>query len=210
MKMKKFIILFTVLSIYSKSGRSDKPNDFIKLKEENGIQLSSRWIPAPGDRETRELKAEFEVDAEPSGILDLLRNEQQALLWMQGVKEMKVYPSGNQSEWYVYLLYNIPWPFNKQDCIIRYCLVKDSGEEKIRLKLEGTPEYMAVRDGIERIPHISGNWIISKTSDGKCKVEYSVFSFQKPRFPRWATDPLIQNNLIQTMVSIRELAEKPC
>ena len=206
--MNKLIILITIISVWHKYSRCDNHNDFIKLKEENGIQLSSRWIPAPGNRETRELKAAFEVDAEPSEIMELLRNEQQALLWMRGVKEVKMHFSGKPDEWYVYLLYNIPWPLNKQDCIIRYRLMSDSGAEQIQLKLEGAPDYMAVRENIERIPHVSGGWIISRTPDGKCQVEYSVFSFQKPRFPRWATDPVIQNNLIQTMVSLRELATK--
>ena len=88
--MNKLIILITIISVWHKYSRCDNHNDFIKLKEENGIQLSSRWIPAPGNRETRELKAAFEVDAEPSEIMELLRNEQQALHWLQGVKEMKI------------------------------------------------------------------------------------------------------------------------
>lgn len=206
--MNKLIILLTIFSFWYKSSRSETYTDFIKLKEENGILLFSRWITAPGDRKTREIKATFEVEAEPSVIIDLLKNEQQALLWMRGVKEMKVHPAGDPNEWHVYLLYNIPWPFNKQDCIIRYRVIADSGKEQVQLTLEGTPDYLAVREGIERIPHLSGSWIISKTCTGKCKVEYSVYSFQKPRFPRWATDPLIQNNLIQTMVSLKELAAK--
>jgi hypothetical protein len=39
-----------------------------------------------------------------------------------------------------------------------------------------------------------------------CRVEYTVYSEQKPRYPRWAIDPLIQNNLISTLSSLRELA----
>jgi len=206
--MNKLIILITILSVWHKYSRCENNSDFMILKEENGIQLSSRWIPAPGNRETREIKAAFEVEAAPSVIIELLRSEQQALIWMRGVKEVRMHSTGNPAEWYAYLLYNIPWPFNKQDCIIHYQLTSDSGEGQIVLKLEGTPDYVAVRDGIERISHLNGSWKISQTEIDKCRVEYTVYSIQKARFPRWATDPIIQNNLILTMVSFKELAAK--
>ena len=166
-------------------------------------------MSAPGNRETREIKASFEVEAEPSKIMELLRSEQQALLWMQGVKEVKILPGGTQNDWYVYLLYNIPWPLNKQDCIIHYRLVPDVGEDQILLMMDGTPDLMDEIKGIDRISHLCGSWRISRTCEGKCRIEYAVFSFQKPKFPRWATDPIVQSNLIRTMNSLKELAENP-
>ena len=73
--MKKFLMLITVLSVWIKCGIGENNNDFTKIREEDGILLFSRWVPAPGNRETREIRASFEVEAEPSGILGLLRNE---------------------------------------------------------------------------------------------------------------------------------------
>jgi len=40
--MNKLIILITILFIWNKYSRCETNNDFIKLKEENGIQLFSR------------------------------------------------------------------------------------------------------------------------------------------------------------------------
>lgn len=181
---------------------------FVFLRKEKGIQLSSRELRLPDKRTTRELKAEFVVDADAATILRVLTNEKYATSWMKGVIEFSIINRENENVWFVYLQYGLPWPFNNQDCIFRYNCIEVNDGKGYALILSGIPDYIPVKHGVERISHLSGRWIITGAYPSGCRVEYSVYSEQKPKYPRWATDPIILKNMINTMVSMKKLSEQ--
>ena len=126
---------------------------------------------------------------------------------MKGVKEFSIVRKVNENDWFAYVLYWLPWPLNNQDCIIRYkCTSVQNGKTYI-ISLNGIPGYIPAKTNVDRISHISGQWKITTVNSNECNVVYSVYSEQKPKFPRWVTDPIIQNNLINTMASMKEISE---
>jgi hypothetical protein len=56
--------------------------------------------------------------------------------------------------------------------------------------------------------HYEAMWKLIAGRNGTTRVEYSVFSNQMPIYPRWITDPIIQNNLIHSMSALRNLSEQ--
>jgi hypothetical protein len=199
------VVASTVINISTEVPKSEQ--DFIFLKEEKNIILSCRELKLPNNHTTRELKAEFKVFASAETILKVLKNEQYALRWMKGVKEFSTICKINDNDWYAYVQYRIPWPLSNQDCIIRYkCKTTENGHGYI-LNLNGAPEYLPTKPGVERISQMSGCWKITENVLNRCSVVYTVYSDQKPKYPKWATDPIIQQNLISTLSSMKELAE---
>jgi hypothetical protein len=181
-------------------------SDYTLVRTENNIFLYIREIKLPANYSVRELRAEFFVAGNASEMLHVLSDEKFALQWMKGVKEFSVVSRNNENEWLAYVQYQIPWPLRNQDCVIRYqCKSLENGTG-FMLNLSSMSGYLPERPGIERITHMSSRWTISQCNKNLCKVEYTVYSEQKPRYPRWAIDPLIQNNLICTLSSLRELA----
>jgi hypothetical protein len=177
------------------------------VRTEKNIALSIRDIQLPANYSVRQLRAEFVVAGNAATMLHVLRDEKFALQWMKGVKEFVVISRNNENEWFAYVQYKIPWPLRNQDCVIRYqCKSVENGDGFV-LNLNSIADYLPERSGIERITHMSSRWAISQCNDNMCMVEYTVYSEQNPRYPRWAIDPVIQNNLISTLSSLRELAE---
>jgi len=182
-------------------------SDYKLLRAENDIVLSSREIKLPANYSVRELRAVFMVTGNAETLLQVLSDEKLTVQWMKGVKEFSVVSRNNGNEWLAYVQYQIPWPLRNQDCVIRYkCKSLENGDGYV-LNLSSISDYLPEKPGIERITHMSSRWAISQVNIGKCRVEYTVYSEQKPRYPRWAIDPVIQNNLISTLASLRELAE---
>jgi hypothetical protein len=203
-----FLTLIMAVStiINSPAERPISETAYTFLKKDKNITLASRELTLPDNRKTRELRAEFVVDADVATILKVIRNEKYATIWMKGVKEFTTIRRENENDWFAYVQYDVPWPLSNQDCIIRYqCVAAENGKGYV-LNLNGSPDYLPVKPGVERISHLCGRWTITGGVSGS-RVVYTVYSEQKPKYPRWATDPIIQQNLINTLASMKELSE---
>lgn len=184
----------------------DEPK-YTFLTKEDEITLWYRWIAIPNHKDVRELKADFVVSATPEKIVNIIKNEKTATQWMKGVSEFRKLGITSENLWYSYMLYDIPWPLNNQDCVVQNSLQKNySGTEYI-ISMKGIPQYIPEKEGITRIQHLQGTWKITRSNSKESKVIYTIYSMQAPKFPRWITDPIIQQNLIHTLSSFKHLAE---
>lgn len=208
MKTLTLSALFFALAIMS--NHANGPNvasSYTFIKKDKDISLSCRELQLPDNRKTREIRAEFRVKANVSTIFEVITAEKYAIHWMKGVKEFSNLSMAKQNDWYAYIRYQMPWPLNDQDCIIRYRINKNESQKRYVLHLDGIPDYIPQKPGIERISHLCGSWTICSVSDEGCSVVYTIYSAQKAKYPRWVTDPVIQNNLINTMAAMREISE---
>ncbi|MFH1296571.1 MAG: hypothetical protein ABIJ04_04775 [Bacteroidota bacterium] len=188
----------------------DNDNDpgFVLVKDVSGIQIFTRWIPVTESRSARQIKSELVMKGTIATVLSVLRNDRSFTKWMNGTKDYYRVKTIDSSQWYSYVQFSIPWPLNNQDCIIKYEVSEDPPGGKTMIRLTGTPSYIRHFEGVTRIPHMEGSWIITNLGHNKVKVEYSMFSNQKPSFPRWITDPIIQNNLLKTMAAFHDEVKK--
>lgn len=203
MKTLLVILIFVTSSFICQP--DDKKYKFIKKEE--GITLYFRWIDTPTHREVRELKAEFNIASSPENIISGIKNERTALLWMKGASQFQRIGKSTETSWYSYILYNIPWPLSNQDCIILHTLHKEPTENIYYIRMKGVPDYIPEKEGIIRIHHLQGTWKITKINANESRVVYTIYSAQAPKFPRWVTDPIIQENLLNTMLSFKKTVE---
>ena len=192
-------------NLSSDSSAIDVNTKFTLVRSDNNISIYTRWIPVTESRSTRQLKAEFVIDCPPENIISVLRDEKSYTKWMKATNTYYRLKTVNENQWYSYVQFSIPWPLNNQDCILRY-EVQDSTEPmKTEIRLVGEPDFLQHYDGVERISHMEGSWVITQIGSRKSHVQYLVYSNQAPKFPTWITDPLIQKNLLKTMNALRDI-----
>ncbi len=184
---------------------ADKDSKFILVRSEENISIYTRWIPVTETRSTRQLKAEFNIDSPAEKVISVLRDEKSYTKWMKATKTYYRLKTIDENQWYSYIQFSIPWPLNNQDCILRYEVQESTEPLKIEIRLMGEPDFLQHYDGVERISHMEGSWVITQIGEGKSHVEYFVYSKQAPKFPTWITDPLIQKNLLKTMNAFRDI-----
>ena len=209
MKTQNLIVILLFISTLSwdsatcnnNTGKEENSNDpgFILVKDVSGIRIFTRWIPVTESRSARQIKAVLVMDGSVAAVLAVLRDDRSFTKWMNGTKEYSRLKTIDSKQWYSYVQFSVPWPLNNQDCIIKYEVFEDAPSGKTMLRLTGVPSFIRPFDGVKRIPHMEGSWIITDLGKNKVQVEYIMFSNQKPSFPRWITDPIIQNNLLKTM-----------
>lgn len=205
--MKQVMLVFSwfcsVMPALVFSGHeSGEPGDFQLVKSKGSVALYERWAPQPGGFSVRELKATFTVSGTPDDGIRLLQNEQQAADWMKRVTDFRHIIKPESNAWVTYIRYNVPWPLNDQDCLLRYQLQAE--ESSILLRFQTTSGKIAPLEGVKRMQGIHGSWLFEPLG-ANTRVTYRVMATEKPAFPRWATDPIIQNNLLDTLNGFKKL-----
>jgi hypothetical protein len=187
------------------SASPDKSANFTLVRSDENISIYTRWIPATETRMTRQIKAEFVIDCSIDNIISVLKDEKSYTQWMKATKTYYRLKTINDNQWLAYIQFSIPWPLNNQDCILKYEVHQNEDKSQTEITLQGEPDFLKSYEGVERISHMEGSWIITRIDGGKSLVEYYMYSKQAPKFPTWITDPLIQKNLLKTMNALREV-----
>lgn len=187
----------------STNGPAEGESDFQLVRSEKSIQIYSRWIPVGNNRSAREMRISFSVGAPLGRTVNVLLNDSSVTKWMSNTHSYFRLSTIDSSHWYSYVRFSVPWPLRDQDCIIGYTL-KQTGKQIVEIRLTGSPGYIEPVCGVTRILHMEGLWKFVGVQENKTLVEYTIFSNQTSSFPRWITDPIIQNTMIKTMEGFRE------
>jgi hypothetical protein len=179
------------------------PGEFIIAKDVSGIRISTRWVPVTKTSSARQVKCEFVVDGTVPNVVAVLNDDISVVGWMKGTKEYYRVKTIDDEHWYSYVQFHIIWPFNNQDCIIKYDVSRDAANRKTVVHMTGEPGFLKQFEGVNRIPHMEGSWTFTDLGNNRVQVVYMMFSNQEPKFPRWITDPIIQNNLLEMTDAFR-------
>lgn len=177
---------------------------FVLVKEDNGIALYERWFSIKPTQRAREIKAMFKVKAHGLAAVDLIRDQSQGRKWNKNTEAYKVIPE-NDNIWFGYIQYDLPWPVSDQDCVLQYN--KNFSGNSLLIEFKGTqhPSF-PVQKKIQRIGDINGKWIFTEQED-EILVEYYISTTPSSTLPAWLTDPIIRNNLIETLLGFRDILE---
>ncbi|WP_297088818.1 hypothetical protein [uncultured Draconibacterium sp.] len=208
-KVQIVLILFLACFFFQNSNAASNfvttDKSWELVKNEKDILIYYRWIEFENGGKTREMKAEFTIDAEISKIVKQFSASENYLKWAVGIKSCDIYQTSD-TLWYTHTIMNYPWPYNKKDLVTRHYL-KDINNGVV-ININADPDFIAVNDKIERMKNYKGFWEISVLESNKSKIRYQVISYEKPIVPRFIQDPIIQNQLIKSFVKLKKLAEE--
>lgn len=185
------------------NGNPDTAN-FVLVKKNNGISLYERWYSINDSQQAREIKATFTIKTDPYAAVALIKDESRGRQWNKNTESYKVL-SQNDNIWFGYIQYDLPWPVSNQDCVLRYNQNYFGNAVHVEFKNTDHPSF-PIRKKIQRIPEINGRWIFTKTDNGVA-VEYYISTTPSNTLPAWVTDPIIRNNLIETLEVFRSILE---
>ncbi len=197
------LFMQTTFCMAQVTGRPQTDDEFLLARADEHVAIYYRWMEAGDNRMARQLKAVFTVESTPEAVLSVIRDDRSFTGWMSGTKTYYRVKSVDVNQWYSYVQFEVPWPLNNQDCILRYTLQEKKEEQSFHVEIQGTPAYMKEFEGVKRISHLQIRWILTRTAQNQTRVEYYVFSNQVSKVPKKITDPIIQGNLLRTMNAFR-------
>ncbi|MGB1295153.1 MAG: hypothetical protein ACPG6V_06700 [Flavobacteriales bacterium] len=174
-----------------------------EVKNENGIKIYYRDISKENLFSTREIKVNLLVGSDLNNFLNHLKNDEKHLTWNKGMKSIKTYEK-KDSSWISKLVYDIPFPLNKQDLIVQNKIEKNNGNTMVHIY--SIPNYLPQEKKIDRIKHYLGCWELKETTSGLF-ITYRAITISKSFIPKFLKDPLIQNNLMKSFNNLKNMVE---
>jgi hypothetical protein len=193
-----FVVYILTLSVAcnAQNCASAEGTDFQMVRSSKGIMLFERWFNYDADLLAREIKAEMIVDTPADSIVALLQDSKRINNWNRNVEEVVIKKESSDS-WVSYYRYDLPWPVDDQDCILRYTLIDRIDSIDISFQSIVDPEFPESK-GVTRMKEVRGHWRLVKKNDST-KVEYRITTRPNQSLPRWLTDPIVRDNLFETM-----------
>ena len=198
------VLVFAGMQVFSTNSKTVNKTEWYLATKSEGISLYYRWITLGDSIRSREMKAEFTIDAEIPEILSHFSNTESYKNWAAGIKKCSI-KKISDSVWFTHTVMNYPWPFKQKDLVTRH-LVEQHGLNAT-IEIEAAPDFFSETNGIERMKNYQGTWFFSVIKNGSTKVDYRVISFTKPIFPRFVQDPIVQKLSIESFVDLKQLAE---
>lgn len=210
--MKKLSIVSLLVYLVVINASAQDSEGFVLVKAEPPIEVHERWVNFPGKQpviSSRELKSEFVVQATAQEVLSLLKNEKKVKSWQSHVRDYKLYLKPDTTTWFEYSCHNVPWPLSDQDSFMEYKLseINPGVEYFIAFNSRIDPKIAPVIEDINRI-ELTGSWRMEVISPTTTKVTYRVQSVPTTNLPRMIIDPVIRNNMISSIRSMKEILEK--
>lgn len=203
MKFPIMLIMLTIVLFRFVFAAKPDNNAFKLVKKEDNIFLYERWISTGKGEKVREIKAVFLVRAAKENIIRVLKDETSGKSWNVNARDYRVMLTADANRWISYIRYDIPWPFDDQDCCLAF---HQSGNE---VSFESTAHRAFPENGnMTRITGTRGKWVLEDMHSGNVKITYLVTTDRSKKIPRWVSDPIVHSNLVKTMAKFRHFAEQ--
>ena len=175
------------------------------LKKVKEIELYEKWYKVSNNQKAREVKAAYTIHVNIETAAALIEDEKKAMQWNKGSRLYRIIPMDDNS-WISYIQYDLPWPLDNQDCVLQYNAYYLAFNIIVIDFKSVDHEIFPTLKNVSRLDKVKGRWTFKETSDGT-RVEYLITTTPSATLPRWVTDPIVRNNLIETMDEFRDILE---
>jgi hypothetical protein len=177
---------------------------FKQVYARENITLHERPIVNKYGVDVREVKALFTAKSNVGVVVEMLRNAEKGIQWNIGAGAYDVL--NNQKEtWVTYIEYDLPWPLNDHDAVLRHSLIERADE--VEVTIESVDNIIPLKKGAERMEQVQGKWTIRSLGFDVVEISYQV-STKPSAIPRLITDPIVHYQMTKSMSALRELLEQ--
>ena len=159
----------------------DEAREWTLRKEKDGIRVFTR-PPLSGN--LKDAKAECLVEnCSMSEILELAKDHERYTQWMYRVTKTELVKQVNETEFYIYAVFDTPWPFLDRDAVVHVKAEKMSGEY-VSLVISLAPEFYEESEDMISISKLIAYWQIEKR-DNDLFVSYEAAAAPGGWIPDW-------------------------
>jgi hypothetical protein len=204
-----FMILHLTMGIFllfaRDTGAGGKPEDFLVIKKDNGMELAERWIKSEGKTDRREVRIVMTVHTDPANFLRTLMDENMGKTWNVNSTDYRIKITG-KDKWISYIQYDLPFPLSDRVCYFTNQSISYGDKTMVYFKSSHS-DIFPHDSNYEKITGLEGKWILQR--EGRHYIlSYHIISVPDKSLPRWMVDPVIRKNLWKSMENLRAILEK--
>jgi len=202
--MYRGIIIF--LSFYFHIIPVSGQSEWKLIKEDTGIKVFSKTVP---DSKIKAIKAELILKASASQLVALLLDVNTATKWVFHTKSCVLIRKISDSELYYYSEVSLPWPLENRDFVAHIKVFQDPKTKVVTVDAPAVPGWMAAKNGIVRISHSVGLWIITPIDKERIKLEYSLQVDPGGVIPAWVVNTFAAQGPIESFKKMQVQLKLP-
>ena len=197
-----FLVLIFVLKLNPASAQTDW-----KLStDKEGIKIFTGTV---SNSKVKAIKVECYLNATPAQLAAVVMDVKNSPEWVYHTKSCMLIKQVSSSELYYYSEISLPWPAQNRDFVAHLTVTKNPVSKALTIDGPAVPGYVPVKDGIVRVDHSSGKWIITPTSATQVKVEYTIHTDPGGDLPAWLVNMFATDGPLQIFRNLKLELQKP-
>lgn len=153
-------------------------------KDKEGIKV---YMKEDSESDFKEFKAVCVSGFSMLKFLGPIRDVERYPEW-QEIKEVKILEMVNENDAIIWLHYDMPWPVWDRDMIVQTKCEIDTVGGYVNYSFYGIPDHIAEKEGIVRVPAVSGTWTLKRTENGQTEVIHSMSINPGGSLPSWVVN----------------------
>jgi ribosome-associated toxin RatA of RatAB toxin-antitoxin module len=204
MKCSKYIFILVLLfPLLAQAQIEGVAYEWKEQKNKKGISISTSSVEGSSFKAVR---GEMVVKASAASLFALVDDVSACPDWAAMCKEARLEKRISDSESYVYIYNDIPFPVSDRDVYTHVVWTRDPKTNRISMtstaSADGTPKTKAVR-----IENAVSQWHFTSNGDGTTTVENFAHIDPNGPTPAWITNMMLVDAPYKTMLKMRKIVE---
>ncbi|MFJ4346261.1 START domain-containing protein [Pseudomonas sp. NPDC089401] len=139
-------------------------------------------------------------------LTDLQENLRVACKWLYACAQMRLLSVDGDTTW-VYLTTDLPWPTLPRDIVLKVTTERRDDGSLVR-HLRADPGKVPEENGLIRVQHLSGEWIMKPLGERETEVTYQMQADPAGDVPGWLANRFVVDAPVVTLRTLRAVAER--
>lgn len=199
--MKLYLrISICLISLFLFVGVLPAQNNWELKKDEDGIKI---YTSNQKESVYKKFKAIAVFTCKPIDMVEILKDANNYNNWVADCENVKLLTQDSIIQ-YHYIEISLPWPFDNRDMIYKfeYNILNSS---KIKVSINGVPDYINKKKGVVRMDKVSGEWLFELIGDNKTKVTYMLHSEPGGEIPGWLANTTVVDMPYNTIIALQKI-----
>ncbi len=176
------------------------------VKEKNGIKVYTQKVE---NKPLEEVKIITQIKAPVNRIVQILEDIPHHTQWMYGTKKSELIPhkDNNATHYYHYQIIDMPFPTKDRDVVVDY-LRENKSDGSTFIRSIAKDGLIPIDDSYQRITQFLSSFDLTPLDENNTSVEYFLSADPGGNLPHWIINLFTTKGPYQTMVKLKERAEK--
>jgi len=174
--------------------------------DKEGVKVYTRRL---AHSRFKEFKGETIVNSSLSALVELLDDVSNQPNWLYNCTRAERLKTVSKTEGYNYVVVTAPWPVTDRDMIIHYVITQDLNTKSIKIDMSVVSDFIPEKQGLIRVPSMTGQWLFIPLSGGRVRVVYQVHSETGGAVPASIANSFVEDTPFYTLKNLTEEIKKP-
>jgi hypothetical protein len=181
-------------------------SDWELKTEKEGIKVYTKTFP---DSKFKAIRVDLDLQANLSQVVALLMDVNIGADWVYATKTSVLLKRLSPSELVYYSEVKLPWPMSNRDFIARLKVSQDARTKVVTIDGPVIPDYVPVKDGIVRVTHSEGKWVITPQGTHHVHIGYILRMDPGGDIPAWIFNLFVTKGPTESFKGLQEQLKKP-